>query len=100
MNKQTIEITKSEIVLTRDVWGDDLFNVVGKVLEILLKQEHICTVRDDDNGIIIIRHEHDESKEFWGCDNPYWITADEWEKVEFHRCTEEDEYYEEENDEQ
>ena len=79
------EIRKNEIVLTRSTWGDKLFQKVGEVLEILLKEQQICTVRDDDTGIIIIRHEHDENHDAWGCDNPYWITDEEYEIIEWER---------------
>lgn len=72
----------NQIVFSRDTHGDNLWSVVAQQLEILMKNDEICTVYDDDTDIIVISFEHNERKEFWGCTNPYWLTPEEVEWIE------------------
>ena len=86
----------NEIVLCRDEFGDNLWNVVGQQLSILTKAGNICVVYDDDVDIIVIQYEHDDTHIFgdsmgaWGVCNPVWLTCEEIEKVESERLSSEE----------
>ena len=52
----------NELVLTREDHGDKLFDVMGKVLDVLLNSGYICKVRADEPsfGIYVIEYESDD----------------------------------------
>lgn len=59
-----------------------LFEAVGKQLALLLENEYVCKVYDDDVDIIVMQFNHDEHKDYWGCETLEWITPDELEFIE------------------
>lgn len=59
-----------------------LWNDVATFLRLAQAQENICVVRTEIlDSVIAVEYQHDESIEGWGCDNPRWITNDEWENI-------------------
>ena len=81
----------NQIVFSKTVWGDRLWEVVSKQLQILMENEEVCTIYDDDKDVIVIKFEHDERKDYWGCTNPYWLTRKQVEWLESLNNTEEKE---------
>ena len=67
----------NSIVLTREDFGDDLWNVVGATIGTLLKARYVVVVREDEDGIVAIDYDYDESLAY-GNPTPYWITEDEY----------------------
>ena len=53
----------NELVLTREDHGDKLFEVMGKVLNILLNSGYVCKVRADEPGLGIYVIEYDYDNE-------------------------------------
>ena len=51
------------IVLTREDHGDKLFEVMGKLLEVLLSSGYVCKVRADEPGLGIYVIEFDYDNE-------------------------------------
>ena len=70
---------------TLDMWQD-----ISKFLEIVIKNENICTIKQEDFGIIVVDYEHDESIDYWGVCQPLWLTPDEQEAVEQYRSMRDD----------
>lgn len=53
-----------QIVLCRDVWGDSLYQKVGEVLGILLKERYMCKVYSElGDDVIIIQYAYDSSED-------------------------------------
>lgn len=78
----------NEIVFCKSVYNDDrdrMYQAVLEQIKLLMEQEYICTIYDDDADIIVIKFEHDDRKEYWGCTNPYWLTPKEAEELERFR---------------
>ena len=83
----------NEIVLSKEEFGEDLWKVVGEQLKILTRAGEICVVYDDDVDIVVIQHEHDDQHcrndfDYYGVDNPHWLTPGEWDIIEHHRSEE------------
>lgn len=91
-------IEYNQIVLSREDFGDDLWNVVGQQLSILTRAGNICVVYDDDVDIVIIQYEHDDIHPkdnfgYYGVCNPIWLSYDEIQNIESERqslCNKED----------
>lgn len=63
------------------MWGD-----INKFLQMLMKNKNICTVKQEDFGIVVIDYAHDDSIEpIYGMSQPIWITPNEIEIIESHR---------------
>lgn len=62
-----------------DETKEELFQRVGEQLRLLLEEGYLAVVRYDEPGlgIVVIEFEHDEHFEFWGCNQPVWITLEE-----------------------
>ncbi len=71
----------NKIVFSREQYGDKLWEVVSQQLQILLKNEEVCTIYDDDTDVIVIEFEHDNRRDYWGSTNPYWLTPKQAELV-------------------
>ena len=67
----------NSIVLTREDFGDNLWNVVGATIGTLLKARYVVVVREDEDGIVAIDYDYDKSLAY-GNPTPYWITEDEY----------------------
>ena len=46
---------------------------------VLINSGYICTVREDEVGIITIDYEHADQS--FGCPYPYWLTPEQWESI-------------------
>lgn len=76
----------NEIILCKDQFGDALWEVVGRQLEILTKAGEVCVVYDDDTDIIVIQHSHrDTWMESWGTPQPVWLDEKEQEIIDNYR---------------
>ena len=67
----------NSIVLTREDFGDDLWNVVGATVGTLLKARYVVVIREDEDGIVAIDYNYDERLAY-GNPTPRWITEDEY----------------------
>ena len=70
----------NEIVFVRDVYGNDrnkMWERITEQLKILMEQEYVCKIYDDDIDVIVIQYSHDEKKEGWGGEYPYWLTPEQ-----------------------
>ena len=86
-----------EIVFTRNEHEtqDQLFEKVGKQLQLLLNEGYNAVVRYDDYEIVVIEYEHDENFDAWGVSRPTWLTYVEHEELMDKRVSEEEESDEE-----
>ena len=71
---------------------EELFQRVGTFLNMLLEEGYIAVVRYDEPGlgIVVIEFEHDEGLEYWGCNNPMWITSEEADEIWARRSKDEE----------
>ena len=86
--------TVNEIVFCKAVYDNNrerMYNAVRDQIKLLMEQEYICTIYDDDVDIIVIRFEHNDKKDYWGCTNPYWLTPKEAEEIESYRARQQSE---------
>lgn len=82
----------NEIVFVKSVYNDDrdrMYDAIRDQIKILMEQEYVCTIYDDDLDIIVIKFEHNDRKDYWGCTNPYWLTPKEVEILESYRAKQE-----------
>ena len=80
---------------------DDMFKDVAKVLQILTKNDEICTFEYEDVGIYILQPNY-QNEEF-GDLYPYWMTPDDYEDFVFqkeYKEESEEEHNEEPKDEE
>ena len=77
---------------------DDMFKDVARVLQILTKNDEICTFEYEDVGIYILQHNY-QNEEF-GDLYPYWMTPDDYEDYIFSKEKSEEEHNEEPKDEE
>lgn len=87
----------NEIVITRDSWGDKTAERLGDIIITLTKEGEVCKVYDDDDGIYIIQHNHNEDKEYWGSPVCTWLTEEENDNVIANREYEENHTDDEDN---
>ena len=69
---------------------DKMYASIAKQLAILLENHYVCRVSDGDCGIVIIEFEHDNSKDYWGSPELYWLSEDEVEVISDYRYNRED----------
>lgn len=71
---------RGEIVLTREYYGDKLWNKVAQILQILTEGEYDCTVRNDEPafGIIVIEYCYKHSVQ-WGGDRIVLMSIEDFE---------------------
>lgn len=50
-----------------------------EALTVLLESEYICTVRAEENDIIVIRYDYDDK--YYGSPYPYWLTPEQVERI-------------------
>lgn len=62
-----------------------LYKDLSTLLEILLRHEYICKVREEEKDILVIEYSHDETREAWGCPSLVWVTPEEESVLECHR---------------
>ena len=82
----------NEIVFCKDDFNNnigEMFNTIGKQLDILTKCGNICTFYADNigMGIYVIQYEHDDrhprdDTNYYGVVNPYWLKPEEIELIE------------------
>lgn len=80
----------NQITLTKKRQGEDFAKVLGETILTLLREEEMVSIRDDDTDILILEHEHDNYKEYWGCPTCIWLEDDEVEVIENYRAEKED----------
>lgn len=79
----------NQITLTKERQGEDLAKVLGETILTLLREEEMVSIRDDDTDILILEHEHDNYKEYWGTPTCMWLEDDEVEVIENYRAEKE-----------
>ena len=52
---------------------------LAEAIMLLLGAGYICTVREDEVGIIVIEYDHDDSA--YGSPHPYWLTPEQAESI-------------------
>ena len=76
-------VVPNQIVFTKENYGNSrkkMMNAVSKQLDVLFQNRYICTVREDEDGIVVIEFEHDNRFVDYGTPNPCWLTSEElWE---------------------
>ena len=84
----------NEIVFCKEDFNnniEEMFNIIGKQLQILTQCGNICTFYADEvsMGIYVIQYEHDDRHPrddfYYGVVNPYWLTPEEVDEVENYR---------------
>lgn len=73
-----------KIVLSREAWGDDLYNVLGQTLKILLREGYECQIYDDDIDILVINFNYSKRMGFGG-PKLMWLSEDEAELIDDFR---------------
>lgn len=63
-----------ELVLTKEDFGDDLYKVLGEVLNILFKSKYEAIVREEDDGIIAIHYNYDDAICHFGGPVAKWVS--------------------------
>ncbi|MBQ8043682.1 MAG: hypothetical protein IJ272_05980 [Clostridia bacterium] len=91
----------NEIVFCKEDFNnniEEMFNTIGKQLQILTQCGNICTFYADEvnMGIYVIQYEHDDRHprddfSYFGVVNPYWLTPEEVDEVENYRNSKETE---------
>ena len=79
----------NQIVLTKERQGEDFAKVLGETILTLLREEEMVSVRDDDTDILILEHEHDNYKDYWGSPTCMWLEDDEVGIIENYRVEKE-----------
>lgn len=71
----------NELVLcTEDYENESEFqSKLSEAIMLLLGAGYICTVREDEVGIIVIEYDHDDSA--YGSPYPYWLTPEQVESI-------------------
>ena len=71
----------NELVLcTEDYETESEFqSKLSEAIMLLLGAGYICTVREDDVGIIVIEYDYDDSA--YGSPYPYWLTPEQAESI-------------------
>lgn len=80
----------NQITLTKERQGEDFAKVLGDTILTLLREEEMVSIRDDDTDILILEHEHDNYKEYWGSPTCMWLEDDEVEVIENYRAEKEE----------
>ena len=62
---------------------DEMFKDIAKVLQILVKNDEICTFEHEDCGIYILQHNYSEQE--FGDLYPYWMIPDDYEDYIFSK---------------
>lgn len=65
----------NEIVLTKKDHGDNLFNVMGDLLKILVSSGYVCRVRADEPGLGIYVIEYDYANPEFTDNKLIWINT-------------------------
>lgn len=79
----------NQITLTKERQGEDFAKVLGETILTLLREEEMVSIRDDDTDILILEHDHDNYREYWGTPTCMWLEDDEVEVVENYRAEKE-----------
>lgn len=69
------------LVLTEEDFGKELWNEVGKTLELLTKANYEIKITLDEIGIVVIKYNHD-SRMRYGNATLRWVTDDEKEIID------------------
>ena len=74
----------NELVLCSDDYADhdnenEFQNKLAEALMLLMGAGYICTVREDEVGIIVINYERDDHS--YGSPYPYWLTPEQAESI-------------------
>ena len=76
-------VVPNQIVFTKENYWNSrkkMMTAVSKQLDILFQNRYICTVREDEEGTVVIEFEHDNRFVDYGTRNPCWLTSEElWE---------------------
>lgn len=80
-----------QIVLTKENQKDDIAKKLGDLVLLLLSENEEVSIREEETGIYVISHAHDNSIDHWGGPTNMWLNEDEVELVE--ACRENDEFH-------
>ena len=71
----------NELVLCSDDYSNEneFRNKIAQAIMLLTEAGYICTVREDEVGIIVIEYDHDDSA--YGSPYPYWLTPEQRESI-------------------
>jgi hypothetical protein len=69
------------VVLTRDQFGEQLWEKVGEQLHLLIQAGYVCVVREDEFDIVTIEYQHGNYE--YGYARPCWLYPKEEETVAY-----------------
>ena len=97
VQKMSNKVEKQTMTFCPDQYDgkvDKMYEDISKFLQIVLKNENICTIYQEDFGIVVINYEHDDyhSNNVYGCSQPIWLTADEQDYIDDYRSTKNNSY--------
>ena len=67
------------IIFTEEECSEALWDCVGKQIKLLCKANYICTVREEEHGIV--RIDFESARAEWGGLYPYWLYPEEEETI-------------------
>lgn len=67
------------IIFTEEECGEALWGCVSKQIELLCKANYICTVAEEEHGIV--RIDFESARAEWGGLYPYWLYPEEEETI-------------------
>ena len=77
---------------------DEMFKDIAKILQILTKNDEICTFEYEDAGIYLLQHNYQEQE--YGDLYPYWVIPEDYEDYIFQKEYKEEKSKEEEHNEE
>ena len=68
------------VICKKEFESEDKFKSrLRDAIIVLVNSGYICTVREDEAGIIAIDYEHADQR--YGSPYPYWLTPEQWESI-------------------
>ena len=77
----------SNITICKDEYRnrDEFEDAIKRAIMVLLENNYIMTVKYDDKGLGIVTIDFNPADETYGCDYPYWLSAEESEMIYTNR---------------
>lgn len=71
----------NELVLCSEDYADEkeFWHKIAEAIMLLTGAGYICTVREDEIGILVIKYDH--ANQEYGCPYPYWLTPEQAESI-------------------
>ena len=89
MNK----VEKQQMTFCLDQYNSDekaMWRDIANFVEILIRNENICTIKGEDCNVVVIDYEHDDSINYYGVSQPIWLSIDEIDNLAEYRSMRDD----------